>query len=156
MNTVKTLLYMGTLHGFFTYYFPYSLASAVPPLFDPGVLRTLALPLWIAGTLVILLCSVDFVKRGRGTPAHLDPPKELVIVGAYRYVRNPIYAGALLVLFGYILWFGSGLMVLYSLCALLGFHFLIVFVEEPVLSESFGAAYQAYTRSVPRWIPKIR
>src|SRR5688572_17706280 len=128
MNTAKTLLYMGIMHGFFTYYYPYQLGAVDTPLFDPGLLRYAALALWLTGTLIILWCSVDLVRRGRGTPAHLDPPKELVINGLYRLVRNPIYAGAMLVQFGYILWFGSGMLILYSLFFLLAFQILIVLI----------------------------
>jgi protein-S-isoprenylcysteine O-methyltransferase Ste14 len=156
MNTAKTLLYMGVMHGFFTYYYPVQLAGADTPLFEPGLLRYAALALWLAGTLTILWCSADLVRKGRGTPAHLDPPKELVMNGPYRLVRNPIYAGAVLVQFGYILWFGSGWMILYTLFFMLAFHILIVLIEEPILKHSFGAAYDEYSKQVPRWIPKLR
>lgn len=156
MNTVKTLLYMGSLHGSFTFYFPYQLAITDIALFDMGQLRYLAVPAWVIGTLVILWRSTDFIRKGRGTPAHVDPPKELVVSGPYRHVRNPIYAGALLIQFGYILWFGSGRMILYCPLFILAFHILIVIFEEPVLKRTFGTAYEQYCRSVPRWIPKLR
>lgn len=156
MNTIKTILYMGSTHGFFTFYFPYQLALADNSLFDFGILRYLAFPLWIIGTLIIIWCSLDIVHKGRGTPAHLDPPKELVITGLYRYVRNPIYLGALLVQLGYIVWFGSGMMISYFLFFVLAYHILIVFIEEPVLRKTFGTAYDEYSKNVPRWIPRLR
>jgi protein-S-isoprenylcysteine O-methyltransferase Ste14 len=155
MKALKTLLYMGVMHGFFTFYFPYQLASLESPLFDLGIFRYLALLLWIAGTLIIVQCSIDIIRLGRGTPAHLDPPKTLIINGLYRYVRNPIYLGALFVILGYILWFGSRLLVAYFLFAALAFHTLITLIEEPVLRSSFGAAYEAYRKRVPRWIPRF-
>lgn len=154
MNTLKTILYMGGMHGYFTFYLPYRLALADNPLFDLNIFRYLALPLWITGTLVIVWCSIDIIRRGRGTPAHLNPPKQLVIIGLYRYVRNPIYLGALLVQLGYILWFGSGLLIFYFLFFVVAYHILILFIEEPVLRNSFGAAYDEYSRNVPRWIPR--
>ena len=85
MNILKTVLYMGFMHGFFTYYFPYQLALADNSLFEPGIVRCLAIPLWLIGTLIIIWCSIDIIRKGRGTPAHLDPPKELVITGLYRH-----------------------------------------------------------------------
>ncbi len=156
MNTAKTLLYMGVTHGFLTYFYPYQLARADTLLFDPGPFRYLATICWAAGTLVILWCSAVLVRSGRGTPAHYDPPRALVVHGPYRLVRNPIYVGALLVQFGYILWFGSLLTILYSLLFLLAFHILIVLIEEPVLRATFGAAYEVYCQQAPRWIPKFR
>ena len=155
MNTLKTLLYMGSLHGFFTFYFPYQLASIDKPIFEFYILRYLAFPLWLIGTLIIIWCSIDIIRKGRGTPAHVDPPKILIVNGLYRHVRNPIYLGALLVQLGYIVWFGSGLMMIYFLLFVFAFHILIVFIEEPILRNTFGAAYDEYVKSVPRWIPRI-
>jgi len=155
MNTLKTLVYMGATHGFFTFYFPYQLASRTPS-FDVGNFRYLAFLFWIVGIEVIVQCSIDIIRRGRGTPAYLDPPKQLVIAGLYRRVRNPIYLGALIVQFGFILWFGSAWAILYAFLYFLGFHFLIVVIEEPILRRNFGAAYEEYCRNVPRWMPKIK
>jgi protein-S-isoprenylcysteine O-methyltransferase Ste14 len=155
MNIIKTLLYMGSLHGFFTFYLPYQLSSAANPLFDPGLFRYLACPLWLTGTLIIIRCSVDIIRTGHGTPSHVDPPKILLVNGLYCHVRNPIYLGALLVQLGYIVWFTSGIMIIYFLFFVLAFHILIVFIEEPVLRNTFGAAYDEYVKSVPRWIPRI-
>ena len=98
MNAVKTLFYMGIMHGFFTFYFPYKLALAGSRIFELGTFRYLALPFWLTGTLIIVWCSIDIIRQGHGTPTHLDPPKILIVNGLYRYVRNPIYFGAMLVL----------------------------------------------------------
>jgi len=155
MNIVKTLLYMGSLHGFFTFYFPYQLSVVDNSVFELGIFRNLAFPLWLIGTLIIIWCSIDIIRKGRGTPAHVDPPKILIVNGLYRHVRNPIYFGALLVQLGYIVWFGSGLMMIYFLLFVLAFHILIVFIEEPILRNTFGAVYDEYVKSVPRWIPRI-
>ena len=156
MNALKTLLYMGIMHGFFTFYFPYQLASLETSIFDFGNFRYVALLPWIAGTLTIIRCSIDIIRLGGGTPAHLDPPKTLIVNGPYRHVRNPIYLGALLVILGYILWFGSRLLVIYFLFAALAFHTLIALIEEPILRNSFGAAYEEYLQQVPRWIPRFK
>jgi protein-S-isoprenylcysteine O-methyltransferase Ste14 len=155
MNALKTLLYMGSMHGFFTFYFPYQLALVDTPFFNLGIVRYIAFPFWIIGILIIIWCSVDFIRKGRGTPAHVDPPKELVVNGLYRYVRNPIYLGALLVQIAYILWFASRFVIFYFLLFFLVFHILVVFIEEPILKITFGANYSEYIKRVPRWIPYI-
>jgi len=155
MNTIKTILYMGFMHGLFTLYIPYQLASRDTSFVNFGIFRYLAFPLWILGALIIIQCCIDIIRRGRGTPAFVDPPKELVIAGLYRYVRNPIYFGALLVQAGYILWFGSGLAILYACMFFLAFHFLIIIIEEPILRNTFGDAYEEYCKTVPRWIPRL-
>jgi len=153
MNTFKTILYMGTLHGFFTYYFPGRLAWLAGQPMDVGMFRFIAFPIWVVGTLIILRCSMDIVHKGNGTPAHLDPPKALIVEGLYRHVRNPIYLGALLVQIGYIVWSGSGLLIAYLMFFIAAFHLLIVLFEEPVLQKKFGQEYEVYRRNVPRWLP---
>jgi protein-S-isoprenylcysteine O-methyltransferase Ste14 len=155
-NSIKTILYMGIMHGFFTLYIPYQLASRDTPFSDFGILRYLAFPLWVFGALIIIQCCIDIIRRGRGTPAFVDPPKELIIAGLYRYVRNPIYVGAMLIQVGYILWFGSALAIAYAILFFLAFNILILLIEEPILRNQFGAAYEEYCQNVPRWIPKLK
>src|SRR5271157_6159985 len=54
---------------------------------------------WIAavpsvlGFAVALRCIWDFGWTGHGTPAPIAPPQRLVVVGFYRYLRNPMYSG---------------------------------------------------------------
>src|SRR5512142_1722467 len=51
---------------------------------------------WIiaaTGLTIGLWCVFEFAWRGLGTPAPFDPPKQLVITGPYRFVRNPMYVG---------------------------------------------------------------
>jgi protein-S-isoprenylcysteine O-methyltransferase Ste14 len=61
---------------------------------------------WLAVIPSALGFAWDFGWTGRGTPAPVAPPKRLVVVGFYRYVRNPMYVGfaagwiALWVMFG--------------------------------------------------------
>ncbi|MFN3491757.1 MAG: methyltransferase family protein [Anaerolineales bacterium] len=125
-------------------------------IFNTYYFGYLSIPFFIIGTLIIIWCSVDMVQRGLGTPAHLDPPKKLIVHGLYRYTRNPIYLGALLVLLGYIFWFGSGLMILYYLLFVLAYQILITLIEEPILKNTFGNEYEEYCQKVPRWIPRFK
>jgi len=155
-NTLKTILYMGGMHGFFTVYFPFQLASHDEPFADFAWFKYSAILFWTLGAWIVIHCSVDIIRRGGGTPAHLDPPKQLLSAGIYRHVRNPIYLGALIVQMGYIIWFGSALAIVYTVLFFLAFHFLIIVVEEPILRNTFGAAYEDYQKRVPRWVPKIK
>ena len=45
------------------------------------------------GLAILLWCVRDFYVSGKGTLAPWDPPKHLVTVGLYRYVRNPNVCG---------------------------------------------------------------
>ena len=156
MKSLKTILFMGFSHGLVTVYLPLKIGAAGPALFEPGPLRWLALPLWLIGGGAIIWCSRALVRTGRGTPLLADPPRELVILGLYRFVRNPIYLGALVFVSGTLLWFPAPILLAYLVLMLLAFHFLIVVFEEPMLRATFGAQYEAYARAVPRWIPRLR
>lgn len=119
-------------------------------------LRFLAPPLWVIGLGMLLWCALDFVRRGRGTPAPIDPPRELVATGLYRFVRNPMYLGALFVLLGHAALFSSLGLLLYAGAVFLAFHLFVVLYEEPRLARRFGERYHRYRRRVPRWLPRLR
>ena len=105
---------------------------------------------------MLIWCFWDFLAKGKGTPAPIDPPRELVVSGLYKYVRNPMYVGVLLVIIGHFLWFGFWALLIYAMFVFLAFGSFVIFYEEPNLKRRFGAAYEEYLRRVPRWIPRIQ
>lgn len=111
--------------------------------------------LMAAGGALVLWCFAAFVSVGRGTPAPFDAPRFLVPEGPYRWVRNPMYLGAFLVLLGFGLWHRSLAMVLFVIPVALLFHAFVLFYEEPTLARRFGADYEAYRARVRRWIPAL-
>jgi protein-S-isoprenylcysteine O-methyltransferase Ste14 len=94
-----------------------------------------------------------FGKFGKGTLSPFDPTRHLVIKGLYRYVRNPMYVGVMIVLAGEALWFESLNMVWYAVLVFLLFNLFIIFYEEPYLRREFGEQYDKYKAEVGRWIP---
>src|SRR5215475_6676397 len=81
----------------------------------PGWMRGLGTALMAAGGALALACIATFVTRGEGTPAPFDPPRKFVAVGPYRFVRNPMYVGAFLVLLGFGLFEKSLAILLFTL-----------------------------------------
>lgn len=157
MTALKTALFILFVPGTVTIVIPLGLVlPGDKARLDPGLFSVLAIPLWLGGFLVLAWCALDFVRKGRGTPAPLEPPKELVIGGLYRYVRNPMYFGVLLVVLGHTLWFGSPWLAAYALLLWFIFHVFVMGYEEPHLRKTFGATYIAYCQSVPRWIPRLK
>lgn len=137
---------------------PYLLLSRSPAWlsYEIGPSRLIGMLPIALGTATYVWCAWEFAAVGRGMPAPLDPPRALVTRGLYRASRNPIYVGVLLVLLGEALLFGSLVLVGYALVVCLWFHLFVVLYEERALRKRFGAAYDAYCRSVPRWIPDLR
>ena len=118
---------------------------------------------WIAvvpsvlGFAVALRCVWDFGRTGQGTPAPMVPPKKLVIVGFYRYVRNPMYLGFFIGWVGLWIVFGratAGALAM-ALAVLVIVNLFVRFYEEPTLLKSFGADYEEYCRNVHRWVPRL-
>ena len=96
-----------------------------------------------------------FVRVGRGTLAPWDPTSKLVVRGPYRYVRNPMITGVLAVLLGEAALFGSLALLAWSAVVFAVNAVYFVHVEEPGLRRRFGAEYEVYAASVPRWIPGL-
>ncbi len=155
MIALKTLFFLIFVPGVVAGFVPLTLLRFGAQM-DFGVFSYLAFPLWIFGSIVILWCFWDFVQKGKGTPAPIDPPKELVVSGFYRHVRNPMYVGVLAVIFGHILWFGYWNLLIYALLIFSAFHLFVTQYEEPNLKRRFGVSYQEYLKKVPRWIPRVR
>jgi protein-S-isoprenylcysteine O-methyltransferase Ste14 len=88
----------------------------------------------------------------------MAPPQRLVVVGFYRYVRNPMYLGFFV---GWAeLWvvFGRLTMVAIKVASVmvLGLVLFVLLYEEPTLRKMFGAEYEEYCRNVRRWVPRMR
>src|SRR5215470_2203155 len=112
----------------------------------------------VLGFAVALRCVWDFGWTGHGTPAPVAPPTRLVVVGFYRYVRNPMYVGFAAGWIGLWIVFGhpDPRLIAAVSAAALGVHLFVVFYEEPTLRKKFGAEYEDYCRHVRRWWPRLR
>lgn len=117
----------------------------------------------VLGALVVLLglamvvaCFVRFVREGRGTPAPIAPTEALVVGGLYRYLRNPMYVGVGLVIAGQCLAFRSVPLVVWLAIFTAAVTAFVVGYEQPTLRARYGASYDAYCRSVPAVVPRLR
>ena len=130
------------------------LAKYVPALsFDVPARRILVVLFFCLGGIVAMPAIAAF--RAAGTtvdPRFPDKASGLVVGGAYRYSRNPMYLGLLCLLIAWAVYLSN----------LLGFACLPLFVlsmnrlqitpEERAMEAQFGDEYRAYRDSVRRWI----
>jgi len=154
MTALKSLLFLIVAPGMVAGYIPLGLLRNGSQI-ETGIFAYLALPLWLIGSIILLWSFWNFLKQGSGTPAPIDPPKELVAVGFYRYTRNPMYVGVLLVIIGHFLWFGFWYLLIYAMFIFFAFNTFVAYYEEPTLRKKFGAAYEDYCQRVPRWLLKL-
>jgi protein-S-isoprenylcysteine O-methyltransferase Ste14 len=113
-----------------------------------------AVPVIVAGAALYLWCAWNFAAVGHGTPGPWDAPRRVVAHGPYRWVRNPIYLAALLVVLGEAGLFGSLRLLAYAGVLAVCFHLFVTGYEESALRRRFGPAYLAYRHTVPRWLPR--
>jgi len=108
--------------------------------------------IFLIGLVIMLKCIVRFATEGKGTLSPADQTKELVLGDLYRYSRNPMYVGVLLILIGEGIFFTSLTLIAYALVTYAGFDLFIKLVEEPRLKKDFGDGYEAYCEKVRRWV----
>jgi protein-S-isoprenylcysteine O-methyltransferase Ste14 len=155
MILLKTIIFTFLVPGTVTILIPYWLLSSrfAPPPMPLGIFRYCGVPLILIGASIYSWCAWDFTFAGRGTPAPIDPPKELVVRGLYRYVRNPMYIGVLSILLGEALFFAAQRLFVYTAVAFILYYLIVLLYEEPVLRQKFGESYRKYCQVVPRWLP---
>jgi protein-S-isoprenylcysteine O-methyltransferase Ste14 len=121
-----------------------------------GAMLAIGTFLIVLGLGFVIYTNQAFFRIGKGTLAPWDPPKKLVVAGAYRYVRNPMISGVLMIVLGEALIFASiQLFILFILFFIVN-HIYFVYSEEPGLVKRFGSDYILYKKNVPRWIPRLK
>src|SRR5580658_6595807 len=142
----RAITYSTLFIAFLLIYLPGRLLSwsgiTRPPLIEwPQII---GMTIGTIGVLIAAWCIFSFARIGNGTPAPFDPPRRLVILGPYRFVRNPMYIGAALALTGASLFYKSAPMLAYAAALLLVCHLFVLAYEEPTLRRTFGAGYEVY------------
>jgi protein-S-isoprenylcysteine O-methyltransferase Ste14 len=135
-------------------------AFLLPPLigiYDPwgkGVMPV-GMVIMAVGLFLLMWCVRDFYVSGRGTLAPWYPPEHLVVVGLYRYVRNPMYIAVLILVTGWSIYLLSPIVACYTLVLAIRFHIRVITREEPWLAAQFGSEWIAYAAEVSRWRPRF-
>jgi protein-S-isoprenylcysteine O-methyltransferase Ste14 len=155
---LEAVLFTVIVPGAVTFWIPAGLLDlfTVAPCTDWAWLRWASTVPLAAGVLIYVRCVWEFATRGRGIPAPVDHPKTLVVSGLYRYVRNPMYLGVILVLIAEAMWFPSWSFALYIAAFFAAVNVYILAYEEPNLRRRFGEDYARYRAAVSRWIPGKR
>jgi protein-S-isoprenylcysteine O-methyltransferase Ste14 len=137
---------LGKFIDSFYFHYPNIFADSVPIILI-GIVVTLT------GAALAIWTIVLFKIIGKGTPNPKLPPRVFVVSGPYRFSRNPMALGGLLILLGEAVVYYSptllGIAVLYGIII----YLYVMFVEEPVLKKRFGESYDDYFKRVPRFFP---
>ncbi len=124
--------------------------------YKSGILLKIAgISVGFTGLCISVSCVYYFIRRGLGTPAPFDEPQKLISSGPYKFSRNPMQTGNILIILGITLYFSSPIVLGYLVLYWLFYHLFAIFYEEPHLRDKYGDEYIRYRERVNRWFPGI-
>ncbi|VIO66511.1 hypothetical protein CI1B_16330 [Bradyrhizobium ivorense] len=110
----------------------------------------------------IVLVAVAFVPpvwafmlfQREGTEIEPTSPtnRALVTRGPYRFTRNPMYSGLVLLALGIAIWVGAWPMFIAPIAVFATTNWVHIPFEEAKMRRQFGAAYDDYVARVRRWV----
>lgn len=108
----------------------------------------------IATGFSIDIMAIASFRKAKTTINPLSPEKtsKLVVSGIYRFTRNPMYLGMLIILIGCAIWLGSALNVIVLAAFIAYITIFQIKPEEARLEELFGDELSAYMNKVRRWV----
>lgn len=131
------------------------LASEFFPALTKAWLHNVAAAVGIALLgIAVSLTGIATFKRARTTidPKHPAESSSLIRSGIYRYSRNPMYLGVLLVLVGWMFYLGNLLSILGTFIFIAYITRFQIIPEERLLEEKFQAMFLSYKNNVRRWL----
>ena len=126
------------------------------PLFPDSALPTPE-RYWIgsliaAAVLVLVVLPFRQFQQSGQDPKPWTPTPEIVVAGAFKFTRNPMYLGMIVFCLGFAIVLSDvWILILTPVCGWLIYH-LAIRHEEDYLEEKFGESYRAYKSTVRRWI----
>lgn len=153
---VRTVMYVAVFAGVVVIFVPVEALQGIG-LSRPdelGLLQFVGIAITLIGLAIALWSVVTFALVGRGTPLPFDPPRHLVRVGPYAFVRNPMAIGVGSVLLGVAVFYRSAAVFAFTMLFMLVIQAMVTLYEEPILRQTFGAEYDTYCSQVKRWVPR--
>jgi len=152
---------MTILKNIFSFILPITVLILVPRWIEkswtvPSYVNLVAgSTLGLIGLSVMAVTITSFIRIGKGTLAPWSPTQKLVVVGLYRYVRNPMIMGVATVLLAEAVTFWSLPILEWAGIFILINTTYFILSEEPGLEHRFGQDYIEYKKHVGRWIPRL-
>jgi protein-S-isoprenylcysteine O-methyltransferase Ste14 len=145
------ILFPGTV----AFYVPYLILTPItvskPDLWSlPDYAAVMIL---LIGTAILLKSIWSFAHVGRGTLAPFDETDKLIVVGLYRYMRNPMYVGVMMILLAESWFFWSSQLLAYTGTFFAVANIFVIGYEENRLRNKYGDDFRRYCDHVGRWIP---
>lgn len=122
----------------------------------PNILQFICGLIVLLGGMVLSGWSMGlFYKIGKGTLAPWAAPKHLVVQGPYKFVRNPMIIGVILILLAEALLLNTRYIFYWAVVFFILNNIYFHYFEEKQLKKTFGKEYLDYKKQVPMWLPKF-
>ena len=114
--------------------------------------------MWLGVALVAIGVAISawafllFRREGTELNPRSEVNKALVVHGPFRFTRNPMYLGLVIITAGIAFWVGSLPMFAVPFLAFATANWAHIPFEEAKMRRQFGAAFEQYTREVRRWL----
>ena len=129
--------------------------SRINPQLEIGYISiACALFLAIIGLIITIIGQQQMGSSWRAIVAK-SKSTELIKHGLFKYSRNPVYMGTLILFFSVVILFPHILMLICFLFAYSSIELLVRFDEEPHLRKVHGEEYESYCKRVNRFLPKV-
>jgi len=127
--------------------------SLLPPILDIRASGWVVKTLLAIGVLTGAAGVIQFAVQSTSVNPHKpDHASSLVTSGIYRFSRNPMYLGMLIILLAAVLKLGHPLGLLVLPLYIIYMNRFQILPEERVMLEKFGEEFTSYCRKVRRWI----
>jgi protein-S-isoprenylcysteine O-methyltransferase Ste14 len=103
---------------------------------------------WIPPVWAIVLFRREGTEVSPTSPAN----RTLITSGPYRFTRNPMYLGLVIVTLGIAVWVGAWPMFIAPIAVFATANWIHIPFEEDKMRRQFGATYDGYVRRVRRWV----
>jgi Putative protein-S-isoprenylcysteine methyltransferase len=122
----------------------------------PSIWNWLGLiPVLIGTTGLLWGVAAHAAQSSQGIEWELDR-SYLLKRGVYAFSRHPMYLSEMILIFGWVIFYGSITVLIASVIWFIFFNYYAMPNEELVLEARFGEAYREYKKKVPRWFGKVR
>jgi protein-S-isoprenylcysteine O-methyltransferase Ste14 len=154
-HLLSIIVFPGTVTLLIPYFLNQYLSE--PGIYDDHIiLKFIGFGFLGIGLILFLLSIFIFGIKGKGTLAPWSSPSKLVIVGPYKYVRNPMIIGVISILVGEAFLLNSISILIWAMLFFVINTLNFEFIEEPRLERKFGEDYVNYKNKVSRWIPNTK
>ena len=119
----------------------------------PGLpLAPLGIALVALGLIPPIWAIVLFRREGTEVNPTSPVNRTLVTIGPYRFTRNPMYLGLVIVTLGIAVWVGAWPMLIAPFAVFATTNWVHIPFEEAKMRRQFGATYDGYVERVRRWM----